>query len=101
MIVVKKQKDNSFDKDGNYWLNIWEEFSLSKASCCAVMGCNKTDLVGAHVQNINKQSDTFYILPLCKRHANFISPMLANPIVPMIPVKVATHEIENQEVYTF
>ena len=101
MIIVRKQGRDSSKKDGKYWLKVWEEFSLNKASCCPIMGCDRTDLVGAHVQNINKQSDTFYILPLCKRHANFSSPMLANPITPMIPVKVAVEEKQDEEVHTF
>ena len=88
MIIVKKRTNNFVDSNGNYWLNVWGKFSLSKATCCAIMGCDRTNLVGAHVQNINIESDTFFILPLCKKHANFSSPMLANPITPMIPTKV-------------
>lgn len=36
------------------WLKHWEKFSGQTANCCGVIGCQRTDVVGAHVQESGK-----------------------------------------------
>ena len=48
------------------WLEYWEAMTGRKAYSCGALGCNGTDLVGAHVQKADSLDRSWYITPLCK-----------------------------------
>ena len=48
------------------WLDYWERKTKTKKTICGASGCNKSDLVGAHVQKVNSIDKSWYITPLCK-----------------------------------
>jgi len=50
------------------WLDHWAKFSGQRVRTCPVVGCNKTDLVGAHVQEVESAGYNQYIYPLCSGH---------------------------------
>lgn len=47
------------------WLEHWEKFSRQNAGECGVIGCNRKDVVGAHVRKYGAGDHTPYIYPLC------------------------------------
>lgn len=53
------------------WLDHWKKFSGEPLpSLCPERGCRQTDLVGAHVQRVDANDQSWYILPLCSGHNN-------------------------------
>lgn len=50
------------------WLAHYEKHTKVKPTSCAVPGCDKKDLVGAHVQKDSKSDSGWYIVPLCNSH---------------------------------
>ncbi len=50
------------------WLDHWENFSGYSAVMCSENSCFNSDLEGAHVQKISLFDDSWYIVPLCKKH---------------------------------
>ncbi|KIX21855.1 hypothetical protein SY27_04005 [Flavobacterium sp. 316] len=51
------------------WLQHWKNYSGQKVNWCSEIDCcEKTDLVGAHVQKANSIDMNWYIIPLCKTH---------------------------------
>src|SRR5580700_239706 len=51
------------------WLNHWMKFSGQIITYCPEISCMATDLVGAHVQNLNSEDQSHYVIPLCKKHS--------------------------------
>jgi hypothetical protein len=50
------------------WLDHWRKFSGQAGVICGVVGCNRTDMVGAHVMKVGVGDYATYIYPLCKEH---------------------------------
>lgn len=48
------------------WLEYWEDKAGMTASVCGAYGCNRKDLVGAHVQKVGGYDNSWYITPICK-----------------------------------
>lgn len=55
--------DNKVPSGYTSWLNFWEKNSKKKASECS--HCNKSAVLGAHVQKANSTDRSWYIVPLC------------------------------------
>ena len=49
------------------WLRHWEIFSGQTTEFCQALGCNRKDVLGAHVQ-LAGGNDKWYIYPLCNLH---------------------------------
>ncbi len=67
MIKVKNLNGTSGRVPNQYssWLAFWEAKTGRKANKCSVYACNKTDLVGAHVQKADSSDRSWYIVPIC------------------------------------
>lgn len=50
------------------WLEHWKRFSGQDIFGCPVVGCRRTDLVGAHVLRAEVPDRNVYIYPLCTAH---------------------------------
>jgi hypothetical protein len=55
------------------WLRHWEKFSGQvKPTTCPALGCDRTDVEGAHVQKGGGSADQkWYIYPLCTEHNRY------------------------------
>lgn len=51
------------------WLDHWRQHSGQKTAICAVQTCLNWVEIGAQVLRKGEEDDTFYVVPLCKRHA--------------------------------
>lgn len=57
---------------GPSWLDRLKELGGSQRKTCAVLGCTRTDVVGAHVQIADKRhTKEQWIAPLCKGHNHY------------------------------
>lgn len=51
------------------WLKHWENNSgKSLPYTCREIGCNETELVGAHVIKVDSTDRNHYIVPVCQSH---------------------------------
>ena len=51
------------------WLNHWEKFSgQAIPTYCPEKTCTQKPEVGAHVQKDSSTDNSWYIVPLCKKH---------------------------------
>ena len=55
----------SAPSDYRSWLEYWEKQTKTHKSICGVIGCNNTDLVGAHVQKVEGSDKSYYITAIC------------------------------------
>lgn len=54
--------------DAKSWLEHWSKNSYGTSKVCAHVGCNRTDVVGAHVKESGSSDNHWYIVPLCRGH---------------------------------
>ena len=52
------------------WYEHWTNFSDQWLICCAERSCTKLISQGAIVQKAEIEDDKWYVVPLCKKHAN-------------------------------
>ena len=58
------------------WINHWNNYNNGQiATVCRVIGCSRTDLVGAHVKKITKGDNKEYIVPFCNLHNKQYNPI--------------------------
>jgi hypothetical protein len=50
------------------WLKHWKNFGGQPITYCPVVGCLEKVEVGAHAQKDSTTDNSWYILPLCKKH---------------------------------
>lgn len=70
MVLVKNVNGSDrFLRPAGYasWLDYWERQVRQRATHCFAFDCNRTDLVGAHVQLANSSDRHYYIVPLCEK----------------------------------
>jgi len=66
-----KNIDGTSDKNCSCgsWLDHWKKYSgKDSPTYCSESKCMETDLVGAHVQKYASTDNSWYIVPLCKKH---------------------------------
>ncbi len=53
------------------WIKHWDNYGeYFRPKYCIIKGCNETNLVGAHVQKVDKSDNKWYIAPICNGHNN-------------------------------
>lgn len=52
------------------WYEYWTNSSNQWLICCAERSCTKPISQGAIVQNAETDDDKWYVVPLCRKHAN-------------------------------
>lgn len=89
MILLRNVKGTSrFKKPtcASSWLEYWKDnFNISDSPCCAACGCEE-DLVGAHVQKVSDDDESWYIVPLCKscnKQEGSFEPIPKSKLAPM------------------
>lgn len=50
------------------WFSHWKKFSKQYTDFCVVEGCHNTDILGAHVQTVESDDSSWYVVPLCRDH---------------------------------
>jgi hypothetical protein len=70
MGIIVKIKKGTGDRicHCDNWLAHYERFSKQKANYCSVSTCWRTDIIGAHVYQVDSSNKNVYIVPLCKEH---------------------------------
>lgn len=54
------------------WINHWRRFTRGTRNTCSVLGCQRTDIVGAHVLLAdNRRNSDWWIVPLCNKHNHY------------------------------
>jgi hypothetical protein len=69
------------------WLKHWVRYSGNNDPFCAATSCLELPTDGAHVQKMDKDDRSWYIVPLCKKHNGLHGQELdIENNVPLVPV---------------
>ncbi|MDR1249030.1 MAG: hypothetical protein LBK63_06980 [Treponema sp.] len=69
------------------WLKHYENYSGIDTPACAESSCVENAEVGAHVQKMDKDDRSWYIVPLCKKHNGLHGQVLdILDVFPLVPV---------------
>lgn len=68
-LVKNLRGTSSFKCQCGSWIAHWRKGARSQRGRCAVVGCQNSAEVGAHVQSVDRRTDErWWIAPFCRAH---------------------------------